>query len=394
MNKKNNKIPIKNAVFILPAPYIIKDDLNSILNLSDADRFMFFIPKLDNTFNEMFYDKSFLSTFFKKKISIIKILNYELKPSLTSFKEVKSEIDTSLNKIDNIIEVYLQSLEPFFSRYILSEIKKHHKDFKTIGLQLSLPVFLFRNKKFLESNLKKSHFKLTLMSGIEDHKVHRPKLFSIKLFFKNVIDKLLHISILNFSRFDFNFVKNTSYLPKGYASCHYTNDKYYKRLLIELYNETVFEISEINKSCQLNDNKKIKNNSNNFISSNLVVLGPTSKKMCYDYLSDIKYLFKFYNFKNCIIRPHPRFEKETNFFLGILKQETFFKNFVIGPGCLKSDCLLGYFSSLLVQVPKSKQRKVFVSKRASKQRYPTCSVELLSGQLLGYKRNLTLLPLK
>ena len=67
MNKKNNKIPIKNAVFILPAPYIIKDDLNSILNLSDADRFMFFIHKLDNTFNEMFYDKSFLSTFFKVK---------------------------------------------------------------------------------------------------------------------------------------------------------------------------------------------------------------------------------------------------------------------------------------------------------------------------------------
>ena len=109
------------------------------------------------------------------------------------------------------------------------------------------------------------------------------------------------------------------------------------------------------------------------------------------YMTDIISLISRYNFKECIIRPHPRFQKLSYRLANKIKKGGFFIKCYINEGSLEADSILGYYSSIMDDNDNNINRDVIISERATSSRYPNIPIRLLCGSAFGFVKKLKIL---
>lgn len=376
----------QHAVFLLPAPYIAYDFISVLLQRHPEKRFTFIIKK-DNVYFQKLTGLASVND-AESNINIIQIASYELKGSPFSWLSSIMKINKIVRNIKDVDICFLQSLQPFYARTLYARIKNASNHIRIVGLQLSIPTLLFRNPRFL-------------IDQVRDEKVKKIILSNVLTFQKTLVRKTPKEILKRYCDWILsswftkqiscnNFIDNTSYVNRNIVDLHIVNHSYYEFLIREFYNEPIWNSNT--HIDEISDEPTVKNGAvfNNIeCAHRLTILGPTSLDMIQDYEKDLASLTKVNEYRQIIIRPHPRFTDIAENLRSALVALRCCKDIQLGDGDLDRDDLLGYFSSLLIDIPDRSNRKIFVSTRATSRRYPMCTIDLLSGGAFGFSFSFT-----
>jgi len=297
--------------------------------------------------------------------------------------------------------MFIQSLDQYVCRYLANKYYESYKSIYVIGLQFSLPVFLFRDpmymSKIITENNKFNQFFIERAFKIKSTKKFNMGLASLRKIILEKIEYIFDILFLNSKFRKSRLVKATSYVKKGVVDFHLVGSSYYKFCLNQIYDEPI-EIINTYKS------------KSSYISSNLlelnkeydlIFLGPVSDSMLNDYLTDIRLLIKRgFAFGKIYVKAHPRFKELANKLIRLLINEFDEKSFIkidlIHDIDLNKTSLvvIGYYSSLFDELLHSNFHGIsLISERATRRRYPFMPVKILSGQEFGFNNSHTTLGL-
>ena len=382
MDSSRQETPLSVAAFILAAPYIAENFLKFLFENHNHRYFILFITS--NGFNDDM--RLMIETAKNSGICEYHLFeSFELSKMKLAFKKNLQKTNYIINSHHTVDKCYVQSLEPFLARYILHNLKKRNNHITIIGTMFSMPVFLFRDSRFISTVLKPGKF----MEAIKQNNIRRgTKIIPKPNILKTCISQLIEICVdLLLIRKEYRknrFLKATSYIPRKVANKHITDNKYYSFCLNQLYTEKVELISIKAKSvCE----DIIAPSSTNII----VILGPVSERMINDYILDLIDLKKCKTINSCIIRPHPRFLHLSEILIKEIHTKKLFDNCMLGSGNLNTNIFLGYYSSLLENVLALNNKNVYVSERATFSRYPSVKLDLLSGNIFGFNKDINIL---
>ena len=258
--------PKYNVVFILAAPYIAEDFLINFLKNNPKYSFTFHITS--KGLNENFLEK--LKSIINSPIIKINIYeSFELSDIKLKFFEIIRLIANDTDNVKRFDECFIQSLEPFLSRYLLTKIQKTNPFLKVHGLCLSLPVFLFRDNHFIASKIKNEKLRNLLLC----HNLERVACSKVIIKYKEKILKITEY-LFDYIFINKNIRKNrlisaSSYVPKNLVHSHITQSKYFAFCLEALYDEPV---NIVHKPVTKNNFPK----KNNRKVKRLIILGPVN----------------------------------------------------------------------------------------------------------------------
>lgn len=377
-----------HLVFVLPAPYIVEEFVMSILRTGDWASVTFYI-------NTKSMSHKFLSHLYSlsgstNAVYLHEIATFELKGAL-SHRTLICNLKNCLKSSSTSVYLFIQSLDQAFCRYLVNLYVKYTADIYIVGLQFSLPVFLFRDPEYISklvSNKELKEFFFQRAKKLKNiNKSGFDPLFLKKLVLK-ITEYLLDLFFLD-KKFRTNrMVTATSYVRRDVIDLHLAGKDYYKFCLEQIYNEPV----ELIEAKPLSDNHIELNLEGLGTKTDLIILGPVSQSMVDFYLTDVNFLTaNGYHFSNIHVKPHPRFRSLADSLICSLKAQLLARApIVLGvveeiPQNAISSVVLGYYSSLFDELLSAHYKGMCViSEGATHCRYPNLPVGVLSGEKFGF----------
>jgi len=284
-------------------------------------------------------------------------------------------------------------MNDYVSRYVTHIIKKRHASILTIGLTLSIPVFLIRDPCYIYTLLKDDYnLKERLKTRCKKLKKHNPLKIN-KSYLTKIKEKTVQAItyIFDYATISEKFrleriIVATSYVKKGIVSYHLSDNPYWSYCLKIIYQEKVITIKNDNP----NEGAKTL-----FVErsqcNKVIILGPTMKGMACCYVEDIKHILESVNIKKILIRPHPRHILESQTLLDLLIKNKIPSTISISNKSYDSDfgplnhysIVLGYYSTIFEDLPCDKFL-CLLSEGANHLRYPYLDGEVLSGNVAGF----------
>ena len=377
-----------NLIFILPASYIVEDFVKNILISRNwlSVTIYFDIKNTSPGFLSYLHELTNVSD----KVYLNKITTFEFR-GVAKHKELIKKIKTNFKSSNTETYLYIQSLEQLLCRLLANSYFKYSSNIFIIGLQFSLPVFLFRDPKYvakLVSNRQLKEFLFLRADKIKITKNDTNMSLLTKKFTLKIIEYLFDLFFLE-KKFRINrMVTATSYVQRGVVDLHLVGKNFYKFCLKQIYYEPV-NLIEVTKQ----SGNYIKNNTIEIYDNlDLIILGPVSHLMIDCYMVDVKKLISInYKFRNIYIKPHPRFRPLARKLVDLLRTQKIKgvpKNICILnqiPLDAASSVLIGYYSSLFDELIGSNYKGMcIISERATNCRYPEMPVNVLSGEKFGF----------
>jgi hypothetical protein len=320
-----------------------------------------------------------------------KVISFEFK-GLVHHKALARQVKQGVqnSKIERYL--YVQSLEPIFCRYLASIYSRYVSYTCVVGLQFSMPVFLFRDPGYvsqLVANKELQEFLIWRAKKIQDHVRFSFSLGLLKKKLLDLIECVFDLWLVD-KRFRKNrMVKATSYVQRGTVDVHLVGKPYYKFCIDQLYDEQV-ELVESHSQAGDGSSFILDKNTKDI---DLIILGPVSMTMLVGYLSDVSSLRAsgFILNKVCV-KSHPRFRSLADHLVNELRTRSGTEMPVSDVSVIEtialdadSSVVLGYYSSLFDELASSGFKgSCIISERATSDRYPEMPVNILSGENFGF----------
>lgn len=384
--KLSNDILSENShlVFILPAPYIVEDICVSIIREHCASKVTFYI-------NSESFSKTLRSELDCIQAENCNVTVYEVTSfALKGIIQHKDFIRAIKNNQDTNVVLFLQSFEPILCRVLANAFASYSKYTVLIGLQFSIPVFLFRDPIFVSKLI--SHKKMSdimyqrgLKLRDKREKINR-KYF--KIGFIRIIEKIIDLIFLNDKYRCTRIVRASSYVKPGTVNLHVTNNAFYKFCLEQIFDEPIILLDHERKP-RLSETKQMLLRGDY---RELTILGPVTAEMLECYIVDIKNLYNSgFAFERINIKPHPRFlqlalELRDAVLISAqcfnLQDVAFLEKINVDSD---SSIVLGYYSSLFDELKDQDYQGLgLISELATCSRYPYLPISMLSGQIVGF----------
>lgn len=374
---------------MLPASYIVEDFVESVLRAGDWGSAIVYIDIASVSPRFLVYLESLLASC--NSFVLHKIISFEFR-GLVHHKALARQVkqDAENAKIERYL--YVQSLEPIFCRYLANAYSRYVSYTCVVGLQFSMPVFLFRDPRYvaqLVANKELQDFLIWRAKKIQDHVRFSFSLGLLKKTLLDLIEYLFDLCVVG-KRFRKNrMVTATSYVQRGTVDVHLVGKPYYKFCIDQLYDE---KVELVDSQLQIGDGSSFILDKNTK-DIDLIILGPVAMSMLVGYLSDVSSLIAHGFILNKIcVKSHPRFRSLTDHLVKELTSR--FGNeipvsdiSVIDTIALDRDSsvVLGYYSSLFDELASSGFKgQCLISERATSDRYPEMPVNILSGERFGF----------
>lgn len=325
-----------------------------------------------------------------ERVYLHKVATFEFK-GINQYKELIKSVKHNIKNSNIEVYLYIQSLDQILCRFLANSYFKYSANVFIVGLQFSLPVFLFRDPRYVAQLVNNKEFKDFLISRADKIKStkNNSMLLLTKKFFLKIIEYLFDLFFLEKKFRSNRMVRATSYVQRGVVDLHLVGKNFYKFCLKQIYHEPVKLLGVIKQSNSYMNNNSIEIYDN----LDLIILGPVSHLMADCYVMDIKKLISInYKFRNIYIKPHPRFKSlasklvdqiRTQKIEGVHKKSICIMDQI--PRDVGSLLVMGYYSSLFDELVNSDYKGLcIISERATHCRYPEMPVNVLSGEKFGF----------
>jgi hypothetical protein len=387
---------MNNIIFCVSNAYIAEKFVTQLVVDSREKSRIFLIVSRTGVSRQL--EEKYKYLIYSRNIGeILWIEDFNLSKILPDYYKTIRSIKDFINTNKKYSKFYIQSMNDYVSRYVADKIKKRHSSILTIGLTLSIPVFLIREPCYTKSLLKEDcnlrrHLKARCekLKKYDPHRINKDYLSKIKEKTVQVLDYIFdRLTISKKFRLE-KIVVVTSYVKKGIVDYHLSVNPYWSYCLKMIYQEKV--ITEKSDHPDTEENALFIDRSQ---CNKIIILGPTMKDMVYCYVEDIKHILKYVSVEKILIRPHPRHLLESKMLLNLLTKSEDIpvanisnKSYDVDFGLLNyRSIVLGYYSTIFEDLPCNKFL-CLLSEGANHLRYPYLDSEVLSGNVADFGTSL------